>query len=238
MYTCIIVDDQASAVDLIKDHVQKTPLLSILLATIKPIEALAFLEKQKPDIIFLDIEMPDMTGMEFIETLKSRWGNKMPKIVFTTGYSNYALSGYEHGVVDYILKPVSFIRFKKCIDRIFDDLGKHALTVEKPAFFFVEEEGKKIKINFDEVVYVEAAGNYIILVLDNARMIIYKSISTIQEQLPDDRFVRVHKSFIVAIAKIHAIRGTQIFMDKQNPEKVIPIGVTYKDEVLKRLGLS
>jgi two-component SAPR family response regulator len=113
MYTCIIVDDQTEAVVLIKDHVTKIPSLSLLLATTEPVEALAFLDKNKPDIIFLDIEMPGITGIEFIENNKARWGNNMPKVVFTTGYSNYALSGYEHGVKDYLLKPVSFIRFKK-----------------------------------------------------------------------------------------------------------------------------
>ncbi len=238
MFTCIIVDDQTEAVDLIKDHVLKIPTLSLLLSTTDPLEALTFLENNKPDIIFLDIEMPDITGIAFIENVKSRWGNNMPKFVFTTGYSNYALNGYEQGVVDYLLKPVSFIRFKKCVDRIIDDLNKQTKNFEKPDYFFVDDDGKKLKINFDNIIYVEGAGNYIIIVTPESKKIIYKSMNAIQDILPSDRFIRVHKSYIVAANRILAIRGNQITLDIKSPDKVIPIGITYKENVLKKLGIN
>jgi DNA-binding LytR/AlgR family response regulator len=237
MYTCIIVDDQPEAVNLIRDHVLKTSLLSLELATTDPVEALSFLDKNKPDIIFLDIEMPEITGIDFIENAKVRWGNNIPKIVFTTGSINYALSGYEHGVVDYLLKPITFARFRKCVDRIIDGLEKYK-DADKQNFFFVEDDGKKIKINFDDILYIEGAGNYIIIATTHANKIIYKSMNAVQVLLPCDKFIRAHKSFIVAINKILAIRGTQIMMDSKNSEKIIPIGITYKDNVLKQLGIS
>jgi len=238
MYTCIIVDDQKEAVDLIKDHVLKIPQLSLQYMTTDPISALAFLDNQKPDIIFLDIEMPGITGIEFIESVNAKWGNYAPKIVFTTGYSDYALSGYEHGAVDYLLKPVSFIRFKKCIDRIIDILDKRKVFFEKPDFFFVEDEGKKIRVKFNDIIYIEGAGNYIVIVTNEAKRIIYKSMNAIQEIVPYDKFMRVHKSYIVAIDKVFAVKTNDLMLNVKDGEKSIPVGITFKNSVMKRLGID
>jgi two-component system, LytTR family, response regulator len=238
MYTCIIVDDQPEAVGLIKDHVSKVPQLSVLLMSTDSIEALTFLDKTKPDIIFLDIEMPGMSGIEFIENIKAKWGNNMPKVVFITGNCEYALSGYEYGVVDYLLKPISFVRFKKCIDRIIDDLDKRNTPAERPNFFFVEDNGKKVKINFDDIIYIEGAGNYIIIVTGEIKIVIYRTMNALQELLPDNKFMRVHKSYILAINKVQAIRGNELMISVKNTEMNIPIGVTYKENVMKQLGLN
>jgi two-component system LytT family response regulator len=173
MYTCIIIDDQPEAMSLIKDHLLKTPQLSILLMTTDPVEGLSFLDKHKPDIIFLDIEMPEITGVEFVENIKAKWGNKSPKVVFTTGYCDFAITGFEHGVVDYLLKPISFVRFKKCIDRIIEDLDKRAHHPEKPDLFFAEEDGKKVKINFSDIIFIKATGNYIFIHTFEAKKIVY-----------------------------------------------------------------
>jgi len=238
MYTCVIVDDQPEAVDLIRDHVVKVPQLEIAFMTTDSITALAFLDSSKPDIIFLDIEMPGMTGIEFIENVKSKWGNNMPKIVFTTGYSDYALTGYEHGAVDYLLKPISFSRFKKCIDRIIADLDKRTTSFERPNFFFAEDDGKKNRINFDDIVYVEGAGNYIIIVTAEAKTIIYKSMNALHELLPSDKFMRIHKSYILAINKVQAVRGNEIIIHSKDGNKHLPIGITFKENVMKRLGIG
>jgi DNA-binding LytR/AlgR family response regulator len=205
--------------------------------TTDAIAALAFLDTNKPDIIFLDIEMPSLTGIEFIDNLKAKWGNNIPKIVLTTGYSDYALSGYEHGVIDYLLKPITFNRFKKCTDRILDELDKRNTRADKPGFFFAEEDGQKVKINFDDIVYVEGAGNYIVIVTCENKKVIYKSMNAIQELLPCDKFMRVHKSYIVAIDKVQAIRGNEISVNIKDGDKNIPIGITFKENVLKQLGI-
>lgn len=237
MYTCLIVDDQTEAVELIKDHVSKVPQLSLQFATTDAVDALAFLDTHKPDVIFLDIEMPGITGIEFIENLISRWGNDIPKVVFTTGYGEYALTGYEHGVFDYIMKPVTFARFKKCTDRFIDELDRR-VKAGKPDFFFVEEEGKKTKLKFDNIEYVEGAGNYIVIVTPENKKIVYRTMNSMQEILPADKFIRVHRSYIVAIDKIHAVKGNELVIKGTKGDKPVPIGISYKTEVMKLLGLN
>jgi two-component system, LytTR family, response regulator len=238
MYTCIIVDDQQEAVNLIKDHVLKIPQLSIQLTTTDSIAALTFLDTNKPDIIFLDIEMPEISGIEFISNIKAKWGNNIPKIVFTTGHTGYALSGFEHGVTDYLLKPITYSRFKQCTDRIIAELDKRNSPAGKPDFFFAEVQGKMVKINLDEIIYIEGSGNYIVIVTDENKMIIYKSMSAIQELLPCDKFTRVHKSYIIAVNQVQAIRGNEIIIKLKDAEKSIPIGKTFKENVLKLLGIN
>ena len=237
MFNCIIVDDQPESLDLLKDHISKTPQLKLVYMTTEPKEALSYIYENKPDIIFLDIEMPGLSGIEFVEAIKSKWGNDIPKVVFITGYSQYALEGYEHGVTDYLLKPASFSRYSKCISRILDDLNKHNFS-EKPNFFFIEEDNKRVKINCDNIIYIEGAGNYIILFTKESRKIIYKSLNAILEVLPHNKFMRVHKSFIVAIDHIQAIKGNELIIKIKDIDNQIPIGITYKDNVLKQLGIN
>jgi two-component system, LytTR family, response regulator len=238
MYTCIIVDDQAEAVDLIRDHVSKIARLTISLSTTNSIEALVFLDRNKPDIIFLDIEMPGMTGIELTRTLKAKWGNNMPKIVFTTGHADYALTGYEHGVADYLLKPVTFIRFKQCSDRIIDELDKQHTRTGTPSYFFIEDGGKKVKIPFEEIIYIKSEGNYLTIVSENRKKTIYRSLNTMQELLPGSRFFRVHKSYIAAIDRVHSVKGNELVVHVKQEERCLPIGVTYKENVYRQLGIG
>jgi DNA-binding LytR/AlgR family response regulator len=238
MYTCIIVDDQSEAINLIGDHVSKIPALDLLLMTTDSVEALAFLDHKKPDIIFLDIEMPEITGIEFIKNIRSKWGNSMPKIVFTTGHADYALSGYEHGVIDYLLKPITFCRFKQCTDRIIDELERRSPHTNRQEFFFAEDNGNKVRIKFDEIICIEGAGNYITIYSNDCNKTIYKSMNAMNELLPCDKFFRVHKSFIVAFDKIISLRGNELLVRIRSGEKNIPIGITYKENVLKQLGLN
>jgi DNA-binding LytR/AlgR family response regulator len=206
--------------------------------TTDSVAALEFLDKNKPDIIFLDIQMPEINGIEFIGNISAKWGNNMPKIVFATGYVDFAFSGYECGIVDYLLKPVTFIRFKKCIDRIIDELDKRNNQIDKPTFLFVEDDGRKVKINFDDIILVEGAGNYIIIMHYEHKRVIYKSMMAMLDLLPPDKFIRVHKSYIVSINKVQAIRGNEIIVKLKNEEKAIPLGITYRENVLKVLGIN
>ncbi len=237
-FTCLIVDDQKEAVELIENHVKKIDSLELVLATIDPLEAISLLDKHKVDIIFSDIEMPEISGIEFIESLKEKWGNDMPKIVFVTGYDNYALEGYEHGIVDYLMKPVSFKRLKKSVDRILNDLNKIKDSSSTHNFFFADVNGKKVKITFDDIIYIEAARNYIIIATDESRHIIYRSMNSVLEVLPHDKFIRVHKSYILAIDRIISIRGSEFLIERKNKKIDIPLGITFKKRVLKRLNIS
>jgi DNA-binding LytR/AlgR family response regulator len=231
----MIVDDHSQSTELMVDHVKKVPQLDLKLATTNPIEALSYLDSESVDCIFLDIEMPEITGLEFIETVKAKHGARMPRIVLITAYDRYALTGYDYGVFDYLLKPVSFKRFKISIDRL---LTENASAESERDFLFVDVDGRKLRINFSEIVYVEGAGNYIFIATHEKKVICYKTMTSILESLPLKDFVRVHKSFIVALGKVTAIKGNEVLVSLSNSTKNLPIGTTYKDNLLKLLRIN
>lgn len=237
MYTCIIVDDQEESVNLIKDHVDNIPRLNLLYATTNPVEALAFLDGTRPDIIFLDIEMPELNGMDVIETLKEKWGNNIPHMIFVTGYSEYALNGFDLGVSDYLLKPVTFKRFKKAVDRVVNDLDNLNRLEANTGFLFVDTECQKTRLNFGDIIYIEGAGNYINVVTEGKRYILYKSVKSMIDILPAADFIRVHKSYLVSVVKIIALNNNKLTLNIDNKEVKLPIGNTYKKEVFKRLNI-
>ena len=236
-FTCLIVDDQKEAVELILDHIKKINNLEIKLATTEPVEAITYLDKNTVDIIYSDIEMPEITGLDFVESLKEKWGNAIPKFVFVTGYNEYALKGYEYGVADYLMKPVSFTRFKKSVDRIINDLEKTFPETNIPDFFFADVDGKKLKINFNDIIYVEGARNYIVIVTNEKKHILYKSMKAIAEILPADNFIRIHKSHFISIDKIVAMQANKLIVNVKDKEVRLPIGITYRDEVAKALNM-
>jgi DNA-binding LytR/AlgR family response regulator len=236
MYTCLIVDDQPEGVSLLTDHAAKIGRLAVKLATTSSLEALVWLDKHKPDIIFADILMPDATGIDIADTLRWKWGNNMPVIVFTTGFNEYAIEGYEYGVFDYLLKPVSFKRFKQSVDRIISYLDRCSTGSPKPDFLFLDVDGEKMRVCFSDIIYIEGARNYIILRTPERKLITYCSMISIQSILPPERFLRVHKSYIVAVDKIHSIRGNRINI-RVKEMQAIPIGITYRLEVMRKLNL-
>lgn len=235
MYTCIIIDDQAVSVEVLVSHVKKLPQLELKLATTDPHEGLTYLDKHKTDIVFVDIEMPDISGLDFVENLRNKWGNTIPKIVFTTSFQQYAIAGFEFGVTDYILKPIGFNRFKKSVDRILHDLEQNNMHKQETGSFFIESDGKKIRIDIDKLLFIEGAGNYITIYKADGRIMIHKSLNAIQEVLPAGRFMRVHKSYIVSYNKIHCLRGNTITIKYKEAPREIPIGVTYRKEVFERI---
>jgi two-component system, LytTR family, response regulator len=237
MYTCIIVDDQEESVNLIKDHVGNIPRLELLYATTNPVEALAFLDSERPDIVFIDIEMPEINGMDVTETLREKWGNNMPCMVFVTGYNEYALNGFDLGVSDYLLKPVTFKRFKKAVDRIVHGLDNQERKGENTGFLFVDGEYEKTRLNFADIIYIEGAGNYIHVVTREKRYILYKSVKSMIDILPPADFIRVHKSYLVSVDKIIALGDSKLTLNINNKEVKLPIGNTYKKEVFKRLNI-
>jgi DNA-binding LytR/AlgR family response regulator len=216
------------------DHIKKIPALELKCATTDPIEALTFLDAETVDCIYLDVEMPQLSGIEFMEALKAKFGHNMPKIILITAYDQYALTGYDYGVFDYILKPISFKRFKISVDRL---LATFNHVEENRDFLFVDVDGKKLKINFTDIVYVEGAGNYIFIATAEKKIICYKTLTHLLELLPQNNFVRVHKSFIVSLSGIEAMRGNEVFVTLKNASKNIPIGTTYKDNLLRILKI-
>jgi DNA-binding LytR/AlgR family response regulator len=238
MYTCIIVDDQEESVNLIKDHVGNIPGLELIFSTTNSVEALAFVDETRPDIIFLDIEMPEMNGIDVIEVLKEKWGNSIPRIVFITGYNEYALDGYDLGISDYLLKPVTFKRFKKAVDRIIISLDSRNIPDSNIGFLFVDSGNQKTKLNFSDILYIEGARNYVTVFTHEKRYMLYRSLKSLIDILPSNDFIRIHKSYLISIDKITSLNDNKIAIDVNSKEVRLPIGSTHKKEVFKKLNIS
>jgi DNA-binding LytR/AlgR family response regulator len=240
MVKCIIIDDQTDAIELLTDHVKSRNELQLLGSFTNPLEALTFLEKNPLDLVFIDIKMPYLNGLEFIESLRAKHGNNLPDFILTTGFDKYSLPGFEQGAVDYLLKPIGEKRFKIAMDRFFNRRLKCSGTKEKKdEYFFADLNGKKQKIEFKEVVYLKSAGNYISVFGENNLMtIIYNSMNGAQEIFPTENFIRVHKSYAISINHIHAIKGRELLMKRNGSIVNVPIGASFKNEIFKRLKIN
>lgn len=220
---CIIVDDEPLAVQLLENYVQKIPFLELVFTSDNPITVLEYIQNNEADLIFLDIQMPQLSGINFMKI-----AGEQPKYILTTAYSEYALEGYEHNVVDYLLKPISFVRFEKSTLKaqeffpIRDSAHSH---------FFVKSSGQQNRINFDDLLFIESIKDYVSINTENQEHIVLETLKSLENQLPD-RFSRVHKSFIINLNKIQTIDGKNIQLIS---EKTIPIGETYKSDFLLKI---
>lgn len=224
---CVILDDEPMAVALLSKYVEKIPSFELIKATTNPFEVLQLIAQTTIDLLFIDIQMPELTGLQMMEML----GNKT-KFVITSAYSEYALNGYEHNVVDYLLKPISFDRFYKSVQKI-ETLFKEIVTEvavkveEKPEeFLFVKTDGKLVKIRLTNLLLIEGLKDYLYLHLKNEKLIVLDTLKDFESKLPNLDFMRIHKSFIIRLDQIETIERNRIFI--QN--KIIPIGETYKNK--------
>lgn len=221
---CIILDDEPMAVALLSKYVDKIQNLNLVKATTNPFEVIEFTNSNSVDVIFIDIQMPELTGIQLMEML----GNKT-KFVITSAYSEYALQGYEHNVIDYLLKPVSFDRFYKAVVKVQEVFKEQTFTnviaaeEKSDEFLFVKTDGKLIKINLNDLQFVEGLKDYLYLHLKNEKLIVLDTLKDFVLKLPNN-FMRVHKSYIVRLDQIESIERNRLFI--QN--KIIPVGDTYK----------
>lgn len=237
---CIIVDDEPLAIDIIADYVDKIPFLQLVKSFQNPIEALTAVQEGGIDLVFLDVQMPELTGMQFLKI-----ANNKCKFILTTAYSQYALEGYEHNVVDYLLKPIAFDRFYKAAQKAQDLITGGGSTASAPEvarntsaplpvandFIFVKTEYKIQKIYLNDILFIEGLKDYVSIYTQTERIITLQSMKKIDEGLPDHRFVRVHKSYIVALDKIESIERSRISIG----DKIIPIGDTHRDYFFKMI---
>ena len=224
---CIVVDDEPLAVSLLGSYVEKIPFFELVFSTENPIEALEYIRKNEADLIFLDIQMSELSGINFMKIV----GDKL-KYILTTAYSEYALEGYEHNVIDYLLKPISFDRFQKSALKAQERFPTNETSAN--SYFFVKSSGQQHKINFDEILYVESIKDYVNIKTDNQEYIVLDTLKSLENQLPEN-FARVHKSFILNLDKIEKIDVRNVFL---NSGKEIPIGETYKSEFFQKLKKS
>ncbi|MPT30682.1 MAG: response regulator transcription factor [Chryseobacterium sp.] len=221
---CIVVDDEPLAVSLLGSYVEKIPFFELVFSTENPIEALEYIQKNDADLIFLDIQMPELSGINFMKIV----GDKL-KYILTTAYSEYALEGYEHNVIDYLLKPISFGRFEKSALKAQERFPTNEDSTN--SYFFVKSSGQQYKINFDEILFVESIKDYVNIKTENQEHIVLDTLKSLENQLPEN-FARVHKSFILNLDKIEKIDVRNVFL---NSGKEIPIGETYKSEFFLKI---
>jgi two-component system, LytTR family, response regulator len=233
MINCIIIDDEQHAIDILVHYVQQTPHLNLVTTTTNPIEALQIVASQKIDLIFLDIQMPELSGMDFIKAIH---GNK--KIILTTAYSDFALESYELDVVDYLLKPIRLPRFLQAVQKATKELEEHndeKLTPvnDEDDYIFVktESKGKLLKINLDEIDYIEGMKNYVAIYCGAKKTLVYTSMKDLEERLSKKQFIRVHKSFIIPISKVTGIEGNILRL--KNVAAEILIGDNYKADLME-----
>ncbi len=221
---CIIVDDEPLAISLLTSYVDKIPFLELVFSSENPILAMEYIRNNGADLIFLDIQMPEISGINFMKIV----GNEL-KYILTTAYSEYALEGYEHNVIDYLLKPISFGRFEKSALKAQERFAVHD-TVSK-SYFFIKSSGQQHKINFAEIFYIESIKDYVNIKTENNEIIVLETLKSLETQLPEN-FVRVHKSFIINQDKIEKADVRNVLL---NSGKEIPIGETYKSEFFLKL---
>jgi two-component system, LytTR family, response regulator len=230
---CIAVDDEPLALDIIKDYIAQVPFLKLLKTFKDGISTIEFLAANNVDLIFLDIEMGGLSGTQLLKTL-----NKKPKVIMTTAYRNYAFDAFELDVTDYLLKPFTFERFLKAIEKVFNSLKneqKSGVSVDtKKEYFFVRSNYKMQKVNFEDILYIEGLSEYIILKTKSSNIITLQSFKNIEQMLPQSKFIRVHKSYLVAINKIDCIEGQNIKI----ANKEIPIGNKYKKRFFEVISIS
>lgn len=219
---CIVIDDEPLAIDLLTSYIEKTHFLEMVFSTTNPLEALQFLAKETVDLVFLDIQMPELSGIDFMKILSGK-----NNFILTTAYSNYALDSYEYNVIDYLLKPISFERFYKSILKFKDRISTNAVSAEEKLiskdYFFVKQDGRFRKINFEDILYIESLKDYVNIKTQDEEIIILETLKDLEENLPNN-FMRVHKSYIANLNKISLIEGNRIRIE----ENYILIGDKYK----------
>lgn len=225
---CLIVDDEPVARNGMEEYVREVEFLNLAGKCENPLKASAFLSEQTIDLLLLDIHMPKLSGIEFLRTLKDP-----PMVIFTTAYSEYAVEGYSLDVIDYLMKPVSFDRFLKAVQKARDFHAlKHQPRAVAQVYFFIKCDSKYERINFNDVLFVESLQNYVVINTTDKKYITYLTLAAVEEQLPSGLFMKVHKSFLIALNQIKAIEGNDLIV--QNGHH-IPISRNLKDEVMNRI---
>jgi DNA-binding LytR/AlgR family response regulator len=233
MLKCLVIDDEPLAIQLLANHISKLSFLELAGTFTNPMEALISFNSSPPDLIFLDIQMPQLTGIQFMKLLQNR-----AQVVITSAYEEYAIDGFEHNVTDYLLKPISFERFYKAAEKAYNLKNpshkldqKQDLYPSTGGYIFVKVETKMVRVELDEILFIEGLKNYVSIYTKTQRTVTLQVMKQLEEILPPNRFVRVHKSYIIAIDKINFIERQEIYIN----ERIIPIGITYQETFFKML---
>lgn len=229
---CIAIDDEPFALEIMADDIQKVPFLNLIGTFSNPLDAWELIKQGKVDLIFLDIQMPTLTGTQFLRTLPTP-----PMVIFTTAYQQYALEGYDLDVIDYLLKPIPFERFLKAVNKAQERFQMNVkenieLITEEATFFFIYVEYKQIKIYFDDILYIEGLKDYVKIFLKTQTkpLLTRLNLKSIEAKLPVQQFYRVHNSYLVSLEKITSFKKTKLYIEKQE----IPIGKKYAESFVQK----
>jgi DNA-binding LytR/AlgR family response regulator len=228
MIRCLLVDDEPWALELLTSYISRLPSLQLVAATTKPLEALLLAVPEKTDLVFLDIQMPELNGIKFMQAI-----NQQCKVIITSAYAEYAVEGFEHNVTDYLLKPISFERFCKAVQKAAGQLAVPEIANTAP-HIFVKTDSKLVKVNFDEILFLEGARDYVFIHTQKEKIITLDSLKNLEDVLPSSLFARIHKSFIVAVDKIDAIEKSRVIIG----EHFLPIGESHKSDFLTSINKS
>jgi two-component system, LytTR family, response regulator len=226
---CIAIDDEPLALEIIKDYCSKVPFLDLIRTFDNAVDSIEFIRNNKLDLLFLDIQMEELTGIQLLHALKYR-----PHVIFTTAYDSYAIQGFELDAIDYLLKPISFERFVKSVDKVYEKMQADERLNTKPepvsgtsspedAYFFVKTETRMEKVRYADVLYIEGMGDYWRIITTQKKIMTLLNYKKLEEILPPKQFIRVHKSFIVAIDKIDSIERNRIKI----ADRLIPVSETF-----------
>jgi two-component system, LytTR family, response regulator len=246
---CLALDDEPLALDILANYIQKIPSLTLVATCTEPLEALSLIQQGKVDLLFLDIQMPTLTGIQFLRVMNGKC-----KTILTTAYSEFALEGYEYDVIDYLLKPISFERFLKSINKTTEQLAVNSnqlavntlpdvellqssdnqivVTNSQLDFIFVKTEYKIQKVNLSDILYIEGLKDYVSIFTTTERILSLQTMKKMEESLPSNRFVRVHKSYIISLEKIESIERQRITIGKN----IIPVGDSFQKDFMKIIG--
>jgi len=232
MLRCIAIDDEPLALELLEDNIRQVPYLKLVASCSNPIEAMEVLQSENVDLIFLDIQMPGLTGLQFIKTVTTK-----PMFILITAYERYALEGYELDVVDYLVKPVSFERFVKACNKaweLYQLKTKKQSGTEAPGYFFINADYSLVKVVFADIMWIEGLKDYLKIHLKSSTrpLVARITMKAIEEQLPFSMFIRVQKSFIVSKNYVTSVRKNSVFIN----EIEIPVGDNYKDAITELTG--
>lgn len=233
-FSCLIVDDEPIARTILKSYLEQLPMLHLAGECRNVSEAYQMLCEVQIDVIFLDIQMPDVTGTAFLRSLR-----EMPAVVFTTAYPEYAVEGFELNAVDYLLKPITFERFSQAVEKLRRRLGAtsdmNTATDPTADYIFIKQNRKLIRVNFDEIVFIQAERDFCsVFLTDGKRLIVGMHLKLIMDTLPSKMFIRIHRSFVVNLKKVKTVQGNIIEVDGRE----IPVGNSYKEALFKLLGLE
>jgi len=231
---CLLVDDEPRAHVVLKNYIEKVPDLEVVYSTTSSVEAFSYLQKNSVDLVFLDIEMPELTGLELLEALQNP-----PRVIITSAHSEFAVDSYNFNVVDYLLKPIPFNRFLKSVNKVLQQFLPSPPVAEDvatdapaPDHFFVKEDGLNKRIDYANLLYVNSFGNYVRIYTTEGKHMVADTMKHMEETLPSDQFQRIHKSYIINLSKVDHAHGKMVTINEQE----LPIGNAYRQQLLEKLG--